>query len=364
MSPQKLLLAVAVGCSLNGLPEAGAESPDAGVERPNAAVQRPGPSAAATQSSAGATQQPSAVAPPLSAVAQSRDAAAQRPDKTVQRPNAAGHPKATVQRPNPTIQRRNKPAQRPMAALPRPHAAAVRPEATGRRPQTTALLPDTAAPQTPAIPRPKGPATQRANAQVQLANFAREQPARATRTIADWVVASKDNRGAAFFIIDKAHARLYVFDPAGRLQGASPILLGLARGDDSVPGIGDKPLAEIHSSERTTPAGRFVAQRGRNLKGEEIVWVDYAAAVSLHRVREVNPGENRVQRLKTPSIADNRISYGCINVPTWFYDRIVQRAWRSGGVVVYVLPERRPLDGVFPRQPSFEVASSLVRRSG
>jgi hypothetical protein len=213
-------------------------------------------------------------------------------------------------------------------------------------------------------PRSSTAAPHGETAGIQRANFMHEQPAHAARTIADWVVTSQDNRGSSFFIIDKARARLYVFDPAGRLQGASPILLGLARGDDSVPGIGDKPLAQIHTSERTTPAGRFVAQRGRNLKGDDIVWVDYASAVSLHRVREVNAGEHRVQRLKTATVADNRISYGCINVPTGFYDHIVQGAWRSGGVVVYVLPEQRPLDEVFPREPSFQVASSLMRRSG
>jgi hypothetical protein len=287
-----------------------------------------------------------------------RNAALPRANKTVQRPSA-------VKRPNAPAHRRHKPAQRPMAALPQPHSVALRPDATAPRPQTQikAAVPN-AAPRVSVNQRSSTPANPSVHLGVQHANFAREQPAHAARTIADWVVTSKDNRGSAFFIIDKARARLYVFDPAGRLQGASPILLGLARGDDSVPGIGDKPLAQIHASERTTPAGRFVAQRGRNLKGEDIVWVDYAAAVSLHRVREVNPGEHRVQRLKTPTIADNRVSYGCINVPTWFYDHIVQGAWRSGGVIVYVLPEQRPLDAVFPRQPSFQVASSLLRRSG
>ncbi|HUL66376.1 MAG TPA: hypothetical protein VLW55_17385 [Burkholderiaceae bacterium] len=117
------------------------------------------------------------------------------------------------------------------------------------------------------------------------ANFAGMPSTRAVRAIANWVTKSNDNGRSAFFVIDKRDARLYVFNARGRLQGRAPVLLGLARGDDSVPGIGEKALAEIAPRDRTTPAGRFVAERGRNAQGEDIVWVDYAAALSLHRVR-------------------------------------------------------------------------------
>ena len=162
--------------------------------------------------------------------------------------------------------------------------------------------------------------------------------------VARWVVASGDHRGAPFFIIDKTRARLLVFDPQGKLQGTSPVLLGLARGDESVPGIGERKLSDIRPDERTTPAGRFVAEPGRNLNGEDIVWVDYAAAVSLHRVRETQASEHRLQRLATATVADNRISYGCINVPVRFYDTVVQRALRDARhVIIYVLPETKPL---------------------
>jgi len=85
------------------------------------------------------------------------------------------------------------------------------------------------------------------------------------------------------------------------------VLLGLARGDDSVPGIGERKIAEILPFERTTPAGRFVGERGRNASGEDIVWVDYDAAVSMHRVRATNPKERRLERLASPTPADNRI---------------------------------------------------------
>ncbi|MDQ0591097.1 L,D-transpeptidase [Variovorax paradoxus] len=155
-------------------------------------------------------------------------------------------------------------------------------------------------------------------------------------------VAAADNRAAPFAVVDKKNARVFVFDATGRLQGSSPVLLGLARGDDSVPGIGEREIASIRPEERTTPAGRFKTEPGRNTKGEDIVWIDYDAAVSMHRVRANVKSERRLQRLASPSVADNRISYGCINVPAAFYDAYIKPALGTRRGVVYVLPETMP----------------------
>ncbi len=175
-------------------------------------------------------------------------------------------------------------------------------------------------------------------------------PARAQgelERLVQWVQATGDNQGAAFAVVDKKGARVHVFDAGGKERASAPILLGLARGDDSVPGIGERPMAQIRPEERTTPAGRFASEPGRNLQGEDIVWVDYDAAVSMHRVRATNPAERRLERLATPSVEDNRISYGCINVPAAFYDAYVKPTLGARRGVVYVLPETRPLAAVF-----------------
>ena len=162
-----------------------------------------------------------------------------------------------------------------------------------------------------------------------------------------WVARSRDNAGLPFMIIDKRQAHLWVFDRFGKLQGNAPVLLGEARGDDTVPGIGDKKLSEIRPEERTTPAGRFVAEVGLNARREDVVWVDYDAAVSLHRVLTTNAKEQRARRLETPTPADNRVSYGCINVPTAFFENIVKATVQGGNSVVYVLPETQPLHVLF-----------------
>ncbi len=182
---------------------------------------------------------------------------------------------------------------------------------------------------------------------VKRADFAHVHASRDARHIADWVVDSGDNLGLPFLIVDKTDAKVYVFDTDGRIQGAAPALLGMARGDHSVPGIGDREFSAIPPADRTTPAGRFVAGLGMSSRGEDVLWVDYDGAVSLHRVVTSKPKERRLERLATPTPQDNRISYGCINVPVLFYETVVGPVFAATEGIVYVLPETRAARALF-----------------
>lgn len=182
---------------------------------------------------------------------------------------------------------------------------------------------------------------------VRIANFRQEGSSPESRKLADWVVDSADNGKLPFMIVDKVHARVFVFDAQGQLKGASAALLGLAVGDDSVPGIGKRKLSSIRPEERTTPAGRFVASLARDIHGKEVLWVDYDTAVSLHRVATGQPKERRAERLASPSPLDKRITYGCINVPVWFYEKVVSPTFTRTFGIVYVLPETRSARDVF-----------------
>ena len=162
-----------------------------------------------------------------------------------------------------------------------------------------------------------------------------------------WVLETGDNQGLPFVIVDKINARVLAFDREGGLLGAAPVLLGLATGDISPPGIGDRPLSAITPEERITPAGRFLASMGENLGGKGILWIDYDAALSLHPVVTTRAADRRLQRLDTDSVQDNRISYGCINVPAKFYEDVVQTAFHGTVGVVYILPETQSLETVF-----------------
>jgi hypothetical protein len=192
-----------------------------------------------------------------------------------------------------------------------------------------------------------------------LADFGEAHASADAVETADWVVRTGDHRGAPFVIVDKVHARMYVFERGGMLLGDSTVLLGLARGDYSVPGIGERPMSAIHDHERTTPAGRFIAEPSRNARGEDIVWVDFDASVAMHRVREVHPHEHRLQRLATPATLDKRISYGCINVPIAFYDRVLQPAAQQHAVI-YVLPESMPAREWFHFGEAADAASTAA----
>src|SRR5690606_29973444 len=118
--------------------------------------------------------------------------------------------------------------------------------------------------------------------------------------VADWVVRSRDNFGLTFIVVDKTNAELFLFDAGGVLRAATPVLLGLGVGDDSPPGIGSQKLSAMKPADQITPSGRFVAGRGLNLAGKDILWIDYDAAVSLHRASDRKPGmtsQSRTERL-------------------------------------------------------------------
>jgi hypothetical protein len=212
-----------------------------------------------------------------------------------------------------------------------------------------------------AVARATAPALPPQVLQRQL-DFGNEIPTSQTLRLAQWVVGSGDNGHHAFAILDKIDARVYVFEPGGRLAGATPVLLGYAAGDDTVPGIGQRPIEQVRPEERTTPAGRFVAEPGRNTLPEDVVWVDYDAAVSMHRVRATDPTERRLERLASPTPTDNRISFGCINMPPTFFEQVLWPAFRQRGGIVYVLPEHKALEDVFPalRQAARAAPSSGV----
>lgn len=167
--------------------------------------------------------------------------------------------------------------------------------------------------------------------------------------MADWVMRTKDNSGLPFAIVDKTGATVFVFGADGVFLGAAPVLLGSAVGDDSTPGVGDRELSDIAPEERTTPAGRFMASYGPATGGKRVLWVDYGTAISLHEVVTTNRKERRPQRLASETVADNRITFGCINVAPEFYKEVVKPTFEGTQSVFYVLPETKSMVEAFPR---------------
>jgi hypothetical protein len=165
--------------------------------------------------------------------------------------------------------------------------------------------------------------------------------------LAGWVVASSDNQGYPFAIMDKAAAQILVFGGDGRLRGAAHGLFGSAVGDHTAPGIAGLALREIPGRDRTTPAGRFVGGYGPSIDAGRVLWVDYESGVSIHPTATGVPAEKRVERLESPTPDDNRVTHGCINVAPGFYEQVIRPTFERGGVF-YILPDAVPLEETFP----------------
>ena len=178
-----------------------------------------------------------------------------------------------------------------------------------------------------------------APAQTTAIDFNGQSVSAQTQRAARWVTTSGDNAGLPYVLIDKVNAEVFVFDATGRLEGSAPALLGLSRGDRFAKATLGEKVGAVQPADRITPAGRFVASLSRDAHGKEVLVVDYAESIALHAVVKGTPAERRAQRLASPTAQDNRISYGCINVPTKFYTSIVSPAFRHSNGIVYILPE-------------------------
>lgn len=175
-------------------------------------------------------------------------------------------------------------------------------------------------------------------------------PSVGAQRVADWIAASGDNASLPYLIIDKSTASLRLFDAKGKALAEAPVLIGIASGDDATPGIGSKNLAEIGPAEKTTPAGRFLAKFGLAVGRERVLWVDYGTSVAIHPIpKTASKKERRRQRMLSATSDDNRITFGCINVPIAFYGKALRPLFQKKGGYVYVLPDTKSLEEVFPR---------------
>jgi hypothetical protein len=158
------------------------------------------------------------------------------------------------------------------------------------------------------------------------------------QSVAQWIRASRDNGNMHYLLLDKTNATVYFFHANGNLLATAPVLLGMGKGDKMlVPDTA--PLSSIPPFKRITPAGRFVSRLAVDSHGKELLVLDYDAALSLHPVVKGTPKEQRAVRLASPASDDNRISFGCINVPAAFYSGVVSPLLTNTKGVVYILPE-------------------------
>ena len=130
----------------------------------------------------------------------------------------------------------------------------------------------------------------------------------AVHDLAQQVLSTADHGRRPFASVDKQAALLALYRADGTLVAASSALLGRDEGDLSAPGVGERAQAgQLRPGDATTPGGRFVSSPGKNRLGEAVVWVDFAAAFAIHRLRPGAPEHHRARRLASPNPRDKRI---------------------------------------------------------
>ena len=166
-----------------------------------------------------------------------------------------------------------------------------------------------------------------------------------------WVGASKDNAGLPFVVVDKVNAQVYAFTPAAQLQATAPILLGMGVGD-VIRVSPDLPMSAVPPQERITPAGRYVSKLVLDPHGKVVLLIDGKNLITMHIVVKGTPAQRRAERLASVATDDNRISFGCINVPPAFFTTVVDPDFRPGQGIVYILPEKTTAGQLFGFQPT------------
>ena len=178
------------------------------------------------------------------------------------------------------------------------------------------------------------------------------------QAVVQWIGASRDNAGLPFLVVDKVNAQVYAFTPAAQLKATAPILLGMGRGDVMlVPN--DAPMSAIPPAKRITPAGRYRSWLLKDSSGKQVLSVDYDAAISMHIVAPGTPAEKRAARLASTTPDDNRVSFGCINVPPKFFTEVVSPDFTPAKGLVYILPETRSAAELFGFQPPATLPSAV-----
>jgi hypothetical protein len=194
------------------------------------------------------------------------------------------------------------------------------------------------------------------------ASFGIIKPSATAAIVADWIVGTKDAKGKPFFVVDKPSATAYIFDAAGKLQGAAPVLLGQNSKADVLPASGiNKTIEQTTKAEKVTPAGRFEGKVSPNAEyGSILTFLKLGNSVlAMHKTYLATASERRQQRLDTPTAEDNFVSYGCINIDAKFYKQFVETGFKDGGVM-YITPMTQSLESTFQGLAKYTPTETIV----
>ena len=178
--------------------------------------------------------------------------------------------------------------------------------------------------------------------------------------VAKWVEVSRDNAGLPFIVVDKTNAQVYAFTPAAQLKATAPVLLGAGVGD-AVLVSPDAPMSAIPPQKRITPAGRYPSRLVFDPHTKkDVLLIDGHNLITMHIVAKGTPVQRRAERLASATSEDNRVSYGCINVPPAFFTTVVGPDFTPAKGIVYILPEKTTAAQLFGFQPALTPPPALT----
>lgn len=123
---------------------------------------------------------------------------------------------------------------------------------------------------------------------------------------------------APVIIADKVKATLTVYYPDTQTSITKPALFGKSRSNQLDMNNYDYPTA----FDNITPAGTFPLTKIHSwrLGDDMLVFIKGKASVgAIHPLWTGNPDQHRIERLRSDTPDDNRITGGCINVDEDFF---------------------------------------------
>ncbi len=146
-----------------------------------------------------------------------------------------------------------------------------------------------------------------------------------------------------FFIADKPNGKTHLFGKNGEHIASTNTLFGKQSGDVLDEKRMNTPTDDLLETDKITPAGIFKIKviADANYTGGYIL--DFQkngvpqGGIALHSVWTGNKKEHRVDRLNSPEVTDNKVSFGCVNVSEAFFkNNILPHVddFNNAGVVV------------------------------
>ena len=176
----------------------------------------------------------------------------------------------------------------------------------------------------------------------------------------NWVVANKDHGGKSFVVADKENGKILVVSPEGKVLDSQNAIFGKNKGDSNA--FGNTPsgrfqLHKVDTKQLTATDRRVFGDSVLDLTDKETgkkARSSDGRVIAMHRV--VNLPERKAA-LDSATASDNFLSHGCINIPTAFYNKAVDKL---DGAMVYVLTQE---DGKAAQPPNDTNKRKQFKRS-